>query len=55
MGALEDSPKFRRVKMAPEEITRGRRLAEQITGHKFPPGQGEIDAYLAAGLEPPTA
>ena len=54
MGALEDSPKFVRVKVAPEELTRGRRDAGRILGRKLPIGQGEIDAYLEVGLEPPT-
>ncbi|MFD3430599.1 hypothetical protein [Nocardia fluminea] len=53
MGAMEDSPKFQRVKMTAEQITRGRRDAGRILGQRLPIKQGEIDAYLEAGLEPP--
>ncbi|MFD9551441.1 hypothetical protein ACFWBG_29000 [Nocardia salmonicida] len=54
MGALEESPKFERIKVAPEVTTRTRRDTERILGRKLPIGQGEINAYLEAGLEPPT-
>lgn len=55
MSALEDDRlDLRRVELPPEEITRARREAERITGHKFPPGPGEFAAYEKAGLEPPT-
>lgn len=54
MSALEDDHlDLRLVDLPPEEITRARREAERITGHKFPPGPGEFAAYKKADLEPP--
>lgn len=55
MTALEDDHlDLRLVKIPPEEITAARREAQRLTGHAFPIGAGEIEAYREAGLEPPT-
>ncbi len=55
MSALEnDRLALRLVESPPEEVTRARREAQRLTGHKFPPGPGEIETYRKAGLEPPT-
>lgn len=54
MSALsDDRMQLEKIEAPAAEITQSRRLAEQIAGKKFPPGKGEIDAYLREGLKPP--
>ncbi|MGW6698850.1 hypothetical protein [Nocardia sp. NPDC055049] len=43
-----------RTPVPPLEMTEGRREAAKLAGVKIPPSAKEIDAYKAAGLEPPT-
>ncbi|NEW49342.1 hypothetical protein GV792_04700 [Nocardia cyriacigeorgica] len=54
MGALRDGVQMARTPVPPQEMTEGRREAARLAGVAIPPSAKEIEAYRAAGLEPPT-
>lgn len=55
-SAQRDPPpcEFTVTVLPPEEITRLRRWSNDLTNFYVAPSQNEIDAYLAAGMTPPT-